>query len=269
MKAGGWLVLTMMLLSRSAAAGCEKDADCKGDRVCEDSVCVDPRCEKDTDCPGDGICVEGACKGDGRKARPRARSRVRDDDPDDYGTKRLRQARGRAIASLVLAPVGLIGSLGAGVAAAVAVAEDDDNWPLFVLAQLIPFGLEVAAGACGGHGGVIARDGLAQLGREPRGRGLAIAGWVVWGAGLASMIGASLVAAGFNSSIDDENIPPVVTLQVAGAAIATAGGIMLGVDALSSSKAIARELASTDSVRWTILPSLGRGSTGVAFAMAF
>ena len=46
-------------------AGCEKDTDCKGDRICEDGVCQDPApasdCEKDTDCLGDLICEEWAC----------------------------------------------------------------------------------------------------------------------------------------------------------------------------------------------------------------
>ena len=48
-----------------AAPGCSKDADCKGDRICEAGACVDPAigrgCSKDTDCKGDRICAAGAC----------------------------------------------------------------------------------------------------------------------------------------------------------------------------------------------------------------
>lgn len=48
---------------------CTKDLECKGDRICEDGICIDPPvkssgpspCEKDTECPGDEICAEGIC----------------------------------------------------------------------------------------------------------------------------------------------------------------------------------------------------------------
>ena len=48
-----------------AAPGCAKDADCKGDRICEAGTCVDPAsgrgCAKDTDCKGDRVCEAGNC----------------------------------------------------------------------------------------------------------------------------------------------------------------------------------------------------------------
>ena len=56
--------LTLALaLGGVAHAGCEKDTDCKGDRICSAAgACVAPTptgCDKDTDCPGDQICSAG------------------------------------------------------------------------------------------------------------------------------------------------------------------------------------------------------------------
>ena len=50
-----------------ADAGCEKDTDCKGERICVEGACVYPvesptGCSKDTDCPGDFICESGVCQ---------------------------------------------------------------------------------------------------------------------------------------------------------------------------------------------------------------
>ncbi|MGB0638605.1 MAG: hypothetical protein ACPGTU_04700, partial [Myxococcota bacterium] len=38
----GLSLLTATLFSAKAYAGCEKDTDCKGDRICEAQVCVNP-----------------------------------------------------------------------------------------------------------------------------------------------------------------------------------------------------------------------------------
>jgi len=59
--------LTLAFLSwpSTVKAGCEKDTDCKGDRICVEGTCVSPGaqgCQKDTDCPGDEVCADGACK---------------------------------------------------------------------------------------------------------------------------------------------------------------------------------------------------------------
>ncbi len=46
-------------------AGCVKDTDCKGERVCEQGSCVSPPrelgCVKDVDCKGERICEGGRC----------------------------------------------------------------------------------------------------------------------------------------------------------------------------------------------------------------
>jgi len=55
----------MALAVPTAASACDKDTDCKGDRICEQGKCVSPvptgRCGKDTDCPGNEICEENRC----------------------------------------------------------------------------------------------------------------------------------------------------------------------------------------------------------------
>ena len=48
-----------------ADAGCTKDTDCKGDRVCDRGACVSPTpkprgCQTDADCDR-GVCFDGAC----------------------------------------------------------------------------------------------------------------------------------------------------------------------------------------------------------------
>jgi hypothetical protein len=66
----GWFfvafaMLLSLLFPADAWAGCEKDTDCKGDRVCRAGECVDPesrKCEMDNDCPGDEVCRSGACR---------------------------------------------------------------------------------------------------------------------------------------------------------------------------------------------------------------
>jgi hypothetical protein len=60
------LVCAQLVLVRPAiAGGCEKDADCKGDRICRNAVCVAPSaqqtCNIDKDCPGELVCEASVC----------------------------------------------------------------------------------------------------------------------------------------------------------------------------------------------------------------
>lgn len=82
------------LWSGEARGGCEKDVECKGNRICEDGKCVapggggpgvepgtwtspsgmppppeaPPLCTMDTDCKGERVCVEGECKASDKPA---------------------------------------------------------------------------------------------------------------------------------------------------------------------------------------------------------
>ena len=79
--------LALLAISTTAAAqdaGCTKDVDCKGARICVDHACVDApavkTCARDLDCPGDDICEQHLCvpppnakkaKGKSRKEKER------------------------------------------------------------------------------------------------------------------------------------------------------------------------------------------------------
>jgi hypothetical protein len=63
-----WLALFLSQLAiatPAVAGGCEKDADCKADRICQNAVCVAPpttaACGTDKDCPGDLVCEASVC----------------------------------------------------------------------------------------------------------------------------------------------------------------------------------------------------------------
>ena len=57
--------LGLGLVATDAQAGCMKDVDCKGDRVCSNGECVEAtaskKCETDKDCPGELVCTKGEC----------------------------------------------------------------------------------------------------------------------------------------------------------------------------------------------------------------
>ncbi len=67
-------VAVLLFSARPVWAGCAKDTDCKGDRICQAGQCVSATpsapppaatggstCTKDTDCKGDRICSGGQC----------------------------------------------------------------------------------------------------------------------------------------------------------------------------------------------------------------
>jgi len=67
--------LCLTLVAADARAGCEKDTDCKGERVCTAGRCVQPpgagTCNVDKDCPGEQTCDNGKCSGLLPGQRPR------------------------------------------------------------------------------------------------------------------------------------------------------------------------------------------------------
>jgi hypothetical protein len=118
-----------LLASSGAEAGCDKDSDCKGTRICENGVCV----------------------GDAPKA-PVTRARV----ALDPKASAVGKARRRAIASLALGPLAVIGAavtMGLGVA----VNDDDDLWSALFATQLIGLAAAASSYGTGLHGSLIAR----------------------------------------------------------------------------------------------------------------
>jgi hypothetical protein len=61
----GMSLASLLAMPWPAHAGCQKDTDCKGQRICANGECVDPnepqRCDKDLDCAGDLVCRAGTC----------------------------------------------------------------------------------------------------------------------------------------------------------------------------------------------------------------
>lgn len=61
---GTGIAAALTLTAWNAAAGCETDDECKGDRVCVEGACTAPTsagCSSDVECPGDKICAQGHC----------------------------------------------------------------------------------------------------------------------------------------------------------------------------------------------------------------
>jgi len=63
--AASFALLALVSPARADDAGCFKDTDCKGSRICVERACVDAPavqgCARDTDCPGDDVCEQKIC----------------------------------------------------------------------------------------------------------------------------------------------------------------------------------------------------------------
>jgi hypothetical protein len=126
------------LAADARAGGCEKDTDCKGERVCVQGQCVaqgPQACQKDSDCPGDQVCERGGCSKQGTSSplaapSPPATAAPAASPPPAYpaGSQPLPPARehrsaGLMIAGAVMLPLGFLatiagGPVGGGIAAA-------------------------------------------------------------------------------------------------------------------------------------------------------
>lgn len=142
-----WLALLGL-----AQAGCEKDTDCKGDRICVQSQCVDP---------------------------PTTAPALIDPGPSKLARARLGDSRGRMITGWSL---GGCGSLFGVTAVGLALAEAPTAAP--VSTGIVGVGFLAAAAPVSAASGGRARDGLRALDQPVPGNGLRIAGWSSYGAGM-------------------------------------------------------------------------------------
>src|SRR5437870_12605922 len=63
------VLLLLALAAVEARADCDRDADCKGGKVCVANKCVERKyCMRDKDCPGDQVCDRNACVSPGGAA---------------------------------------------------------------------------------------------------------------------------------------------------------------------------------------------------------
>lgn len=151
-----------------AYAGCDKDTDCKGDRVCED-----------------GTCVDGA----------RPAKKKRDDQRLDEAASLRGGAMGLEIAAWSLGGAGLLfGVTGSALGLAQAGIGVSTGVGGVGLVSIVVAG--PLAGAAGGR----ARRGVELLGGPERGNGARITGWILYGAGLATGVGAIGVGLGGDSA---------------------------------------------------------------------
>jgi hypothetical protein len=154
------LVPLLLSLSAPAYAACEKDTDCKGDRVCTNGECAEPAA------PGVPAAVPVGPKAVSAEARAKA---------EDY----VGSARGKEIVGWALGGSGVAVSV-LGLAAG---GWDFDNLsgPTELFISMAGFGMMSAALPITAGGGSRGRDGLRLLGQPRPGSGLRAAGWSTYG----------------------------------------------------------------------------------------
>lgn len=184
----------------SAHAGCEKDTDCKGDRICDQGECKEPvaptfvtsepslgGCEKDTDCKGDRICEQGACIDPANSATASTAAREQQDARVEahYGSG-LRRER----------PAWLFGGVGlaAGTTAVVLSQAGVGIFPP-VATGLVGLGFIISAGALSIEAGGHYSTALRLLGRSTAVNGLRHTGGAMWVSGLVIAVVAISVGA--------------------------------------------------------------------------
>ncbi len=208
------MVLALSVLTAVAWAGCDKDTDCKGDRVCESSACVEPD--------------------DGAPAPAPAPSRrsTKKPTPPRYDAATLRQvsadraaaSRGQAFGYSFGGAGALFALTGSGLGLAQAgtgVSVGVGGVGLVSLA----IGGPLAAG-----GGTAARHGIQLLDGDRPGNGMRIAGWSCYGTGM--FLG--LVAIGVGVSGDSSG----GVVGIGATLTATVGDMLLAADAGSARKAL-------------------------------
>lgn len=194
-------MLSVALLATPAWAGCTKDTECKGDRVCEQGACVDPQAAAPAVVPPTEVAE-----------RPSAAALAS-------------AANHEADANAGIAWGWVLG--GASVAfGAVAVTGSVAEW--YSPTPEILGGLALGSAAFGGPiaagGGNQARRGLRLLNAPTPGEGLRVTGWILYGSGMA--IGAGSVIAGISGAGSEAAVPGAIGL-VSGAT----GIVLLEADA--------------------------------------
>ena len=232
-------LLTCSVLARSAAeAGCDKDSDCKGTRICENGVCV-------------GAAPEA----------PVTRARV----TLDPKAAAVGKARRRAIASLALGPLAVIGAavtMGLGVA----VNDEDDLWSALFASQLVSLAAATSSYGTGLHGSLIARRERASDSPPA----LLISGITVGGFGLLGLLGTTLASAGLGDDINNGDGALIVGwFGGLSALLAGGGSILLGVDALLNANELVTEVEVAGAAEWWLSPIAVEGGAGMQLLARF
>lgn len=233
-------MITIMALAVSsvAYAGCTKDTDCKGDRICNLGTCENPptddEAEVDFDAAGNGrveLEVEEA------PAEP-----VDDASSQTYSRATMRRAeeavlaskRGTAGGYALAAPGALLGYIGTGFGS----AGGGDGF--FVVGGLGLTALGVAGPVAAG-GGTAARNALLRLDVAPPDDRLLVTGWLAYSMGLGFGVGA--IASGVEQSNStgrryDEQAELTGILGVLGTTFSLGGTVLLAVDATQARRVL-------------------------------
>lgn len=174
----------LWLLTSLAIAGCEKDTDCKGDRICVEAECVDP--PTPTAMPANPM-LHGA-------------PRLAD---DRLGDSRRRMAAGWS--------VGGCGTILGLTAVGLALAEAETVFPVSV--GIVSVGMLGTSAPLAAGSGTRARDGLIALGEPLPPNGMRVAGWSVYGGGM----GIALIAISAGAITEEPALGAVGFVGLAGA----------------------------------------------------
>ncbi len=158
-----------------AWAGCEKDTDCKGDRICEKGLCTDPN-------PGSGVT----------RAPPAIDRKVL---REASGLRR--RARGLAGAGWVFFGVGTLSGV---MAIGFGVSDESEGAPIGLGAMAtLMYGI---GGPFAGSAGGVARQGVRVLGAKPMSIGPRAVAWPLYGVAL----GLGVAATGLSVAEDDSYV---------------------------------------------------------------
>lgn len=155
------MIAALVLASSVAYAGCGKDTDCKGDRVCEAGTCVSP---------GGGA--------PGPRGKPKRGPRVDEATLREATRDRAAATRGQIFGYSFGAAGTVFALTGSGLGLASSGVEVSTAVGGVGLVSLA-IGGPLAAG-----GGTAARHGLQLLDAPRPGNGLRIAGWSCYGSGM-------------------------------------------------------------------------------------
>lgn len=155
------LAILTLLLGHQAWAGCDKDTDCKGDRICEDGVCVDPS----SSAPSTASHAPSARTPEGITAQD-----------IKFANGRVKDIRRRELIGWAAAGQGLLfGTVGSVLGLA------QVEWYIAVPPGIVGLGSLAVGAPITSGGGRRGREALRSLGAPVPGPGLQIAGWSCFG----------------------------------------------------------------------------------------
>lgn len=177
---GGCILLCIMFwMAAPAQAGCTKDTDCKGDRICVNSLCVSPPATSSTPAVPSGPAVPSA------QPIPSTQPFA-----DNYRVQANRSPSGWTIGASVLGFISTAAALGLCTGSAVTIEDHGDAAKV-----LGPMGavLVMTMGPVVSSGGLVGRSGTPVSGCL----GCRISAWILYGLNVTSSVALMITGLGF------------------------------------------------------------------------